>query len=175
MLENEAMPKVLVLFDSADRGADHLAEIAADGARSVRFTEVDVRVVSDGMASSGTRRRQLESADLVDQYDAVIIVGSNRETPIAIDSLLASLDRSTQGDFVDKVFAAIPAGGPTANRLSATGAIAVGLRAGSPNQDAEARKTGERVAKVAEWVRHAISHEHGHSHSDHARSHRRAH
>lgn len=170
MLENDDMPKVLVLFDSADHGADRLAERAAEGVKSLRFSEVDVRFVSND-AADGQRWRRLESLDAVNQYDGVIIVGSDRETSAAIDSLLASLERSAEGEFVDQVFAAVPAAGSTANRLSRLGGIAVGTRAGSADETTEAGKIGERVAKVAEWVRHALSHEHGHGHTNHAHAH----
>src|SRR4051812_33368507 len=98
MLENDVMPKVLVLFDSGDQRAERLAESAAEGARKVRFTEVDVRVVGDETPSDGERRKRLESGDAVNQYDGVVVVGSNRELSSAIDFLLAAHPR---GEFVD--------------------------------------------------------------------------
>ena len=164
------MPTVLVLFDSRDDDADRLAVLAVDGAKSVRFTEVDVRTVGDEALA---KRKRLDSSDGVAQYDGVIVIGSDRDVPPGIDALLGELERSGSGEFVDCVFAAIPAGGSAINRLSKLGGIVVGIRADSANDDATARKIGERVAKVAEWVRHALSHEHGHSH--HAHSHQHSH
>ena len=41
------MPKVLVLFHSRSGTTARLADAIAEGARSVRFTEVEVRRVED--------------------------------------------------------------------------------------------------------------------------------
>jgi hypothetical protein len=170
MLENYVMPKVLVLFDSGDQRAAELAQLAAEGAKNIRFTEVDLRVVGIETVSGGTKRKQLESSESVIQYDGVVVVGSDREPSAAISALLAAHPR---GEFVDRVFAAVSNADPS-QRLSALGGILVGMPAGSTDLEATARKTGERVAKVAEWVRHALGHEHGHSHDAHSQ-HRHSH
>jgi len=167
MLENYVMPKVLVLFDSGDQRAEELAQLVAEGAKNIRFTEVDVRFVGSETASNGSRRRQLESSESVLQYDGVVVVGSDRAPSAAIDALLAAHPR---GEFVDRVFAAA-SNADSSQRLSALGGIVVGMPQGSTDLEVTARKTGERVAKVAEWVRHALSHEHGHAHSHDAQSH----
>jgi hypothetical protein len=163
MLENYVMPKVLVLFDSGDQRAERLAELAAEGAKNVRFTEVDVRVVGDGVPADDARRKRLESDDAVDQYDGVVVVGSDREPSAAINALLAGRSRSANGEFVDRVFATV-SDADTSQRVSGLGGIVVGMRAGSADLETTARKTGERVAKVVGWVRHALSHEHHHTH-----------
>ena len=151
------MPKVLVLFDNRDQRAGDLAELAAEGAKKVRFTEVDVRVVGDG-AMAAVRQTRFESGDAVDQYDGVVVVGSDRESSVAIEALRTGDPRSADGEFVNRVFAAV-GGGDVSQQLSALGGIVVGARAGSNDLEATARKIGERVARVAEWVRHALSHE----------------
>lgn len=66
MLETDVMPTVLVLFDSEDQRADRLAEFVAQGARRVRFTEVDVRVAGDE-TSADAKRRRLESPEALEQ------------------------------------------------------------------------------------------------------------
>lgn len=162
MLEN-VMPKVLVLFDSGDQRAEQLAELAAEGARKIRFTEVDLRVVGAEQAG-GAKRKPLESSDAVDQYDGVIVVGSHQEPSAAIETLLAGHHH----DFIDRVFAAVSESDTARQRLTELGGIVVGVAGGSTDVESTARKTGERVAKVAEWVRHALSHEHGHSHGAHS-------
>ena len=156
------MPKVLVLFDSRDTRAERLADLAAEGAKNVRFTEVDVRVVGDDAAETGTKWKRVESGDAVDQYDGVVLVGSDQENSGAIDWLLTKLQRSANGEFVDRVFAAVYENESAGQRLSGTGGIVVGVAAGSADMETAARRTGERVAKVGEWVRHALSHQHRH-------------
>ncbi len=157
------MPKVLVLFDSGDQFAERLAESAAEGAKNVRFTEVDVRVVGEGASADDSRRKRLDSDDAVDQYDGVVVVVSDREPSAAINGLLAGRLQSANGEFVDRVFATV-SDADTSQRVSSLGGIVVGVRTGSADLETTARKTGERVAKVAGWVRHALSHEHHHTH-----------
>ena len=172
MLENEVMPKVLVLFDSADQRAAGFADLAAEGAKSVKFTEVDIRVVGDD-ASDGSNRRRLESAD-VSHYDGVVVAGSDRDISASIEAVLTKAGHS-HGEFVDRVFAAVGEGTTIGRRLAELGGIVVGVRAGPADADQSARKTGERVAKVVEWVRHSLSHEHGHGTAHHAHGHHHSH
>jgi hypothetical protein len=169
MLENNVMAKVLVLFDNRDHRGEQLAELAAQGAKRVRFAEVDVRAVGDDREDS-MRRKHIESADEVAQYDGVIVAASDHDVPGAIDTLLATLERSNERGFVDRVFGSIGGGNWLNQRLAAGGGIVIGTRSGAAEPEAQAGATGERVAKVAEWVRHALSHEHGHSHAHHAHS-----
>jgi len=158
------MPKVLVLFDSGDQRAERLADLVAEGAKKVRFAEVEVRDVGSATAVDGAKWKRLESSEAVSEYDGVVVVGSDREPAAAIDALLAGHARSAHGEFVDRVFAAV-SDLDTSQSLSRLGGILVAAPTGSTDAEATARKIGERVAKVAEWVRHALSHEHGHSHS----------
>ena len=164
------MSKVLVLFDSGDQRAERLAELAAEGAKQIRFTEVDIRTVGSEAAPNGARRKRLEFGEAATQYDGVVVVGADRELSAAIDALLAGQSGVDRGDFVDRVFASVSER-DSSQRLVGLGGIVVGTPAGSPDLETTARKTGERVAKVAEWVRHALSHEHGHSHHAHGSHH----
>ena len=163
------MPKVLVLFDSGDERAERLADWAADGAKKVRFTEVDVRDVGNEPSRSGTSRKRLESRDAIDQYDGVVVVGWHREPPAAIDALRGGHPRAN-GEFVDRVFASLCAA-HASDGFSDLGGIVIGAPAGSTDLETTARKIGERVAKVAAWVRHALSHEQSEGHSHQAHSH----
>ena len=173
MLENEVMPKVLVLFDSADERAAQLAEFAAEGARSLRFTEVDLRVADDH-ESPGMSHKRL-SVDAVDQYDGILVATSHRDIPPSIERVLARIQASSHGLFVDCVLAAVGDSTPITQRLTELGGIVVGARPGVRDAEESARKTGERVARVVEWVRHSLSHEHGHGDTHHAHSHQHPH
>jgi hypothetical protein len=173
MLENYVMPKVLVLFDSGDEGAERLADWAAAGAKKVRFSEVDIRDVGNGSSSSGARLKRFEPGDGIEQYDGVVVVGWHREPLAAIDALRAGHPRAN-GEFVDRVFATLCAA-HQGQGVSDLGGIVIGAPPGSTDLEMTARKIGERVAKVGEWVRHALSHEHGHGDSHQAHAHHHSH
>ena len=189
------MPKVLVLFHSRTGSTAALADAVAEGAGSVKFTEVEVRWIDDPTPASETeandetkgaraaltkRYRPLESVESLTQYDALII-GSPVRHGVMSEAMKRTLDQArascTHGAFVDKVgsaFAPAAADERDASIMSMlTPMMHLGMilvppgSAGSPGADAlaMARQQGARVAKVAEWVRHAKSHEaHGHRH-----------
>jgi len=115
------MPKVLVLFYSRTGHTARLADAIAEGARSVRFTEVDVRRVDDlapesaiaqmpgwreSRARLADRYRALESAAALAEYDALVLGGPTRHGVMAAE-LLNVLDQTgpewSKGLFVDKV------------------------------------------------------------------------
>jgi NAD(P)H-dependent FMN reductase len=159
------MPKVLVLFAGTESPAASLAENVAAAARSVRFTEVDIRAAAAYEATTDSRHKVLESADAVEQYDGVVVVSSTASVPSAITSLLDACDRTSESTFANTVFGV--AGSENAlllERIARLGGIIVTDSRG----DADAGRIGVRVAKVVEWVRHALSHEHGHHHHHHA-------
>ena len=110
------MPKVLVLFHSRTGNTAALAEAIAEGARSVRFTEVDVRRLEDlapAGAAVGERVRHAyrtvaDPSELVD-YDAIVLGSPTRYGGITAElehflDGLAPLWRS--GALADKVGAA---------------------------------------------------------------------
>ncbi len=185
------MPKVLVLFHSRTGTTAALADAIADGAASVKFTEVDVRrvddlappIVIDADESSKNSRailakkyRTLGSIDVLAQYDAIILGGPARYGILSAE-LKHMLDQAgalaSRGAFRDKIGSAFgpvsaPNGGGDTNIMSMLlpmmhlGMILVapGYSDGSGDDPmALARAHGARVAKVAEWVRHAKSHE----------------
>ena len=57
--------------------------------------------------------------------------------------------------------------GAILERLASFGGIIVAERPSEFTADARAKLVGTRVAKVAEWVRHALSHEHARHHHAH--------
>ena len=218
------MPKVLVLFHSRTGNTARLADAIAEGARLVRFTEVDVRRIEelapDAVVSAPAggeehraqlrqQYRALEHVEELAAYDAIVLGSPARHGVMAaeVKLLLDRLDplRET-GALVDKVGSAFttaqaPHGGHELALMSmmtpmcTLGMILVPpgytdpvmLAGGSPYgatattrgsapEEADlaaARHQGRRVAKVAEWVRHAKGHEagpghsHGHSHGHH--------
>jgi NAD(P)H dehydrogenase (quinone) len=191
------MPKVLVLFYSRTGQTAALADAIAEGAASVRFTEVEIRRIEDQApanvieaddSSKSTRAalarkyRALESVESLAEYDALII-GSPARSGIMGEELRHTLDQAgalaARGTFVDKVGSAFGSasaqGDHEMNIMSMLipmmhfGMIIVPASQGGPavaaGDLAAARQQGARVAKVAEWVRHAKSHEaHGHRH-----------
>jgi hypothetical protein len=170
------MPKLLVLFYGAESPASTLAETAADGATSVRFTEVDVRAGSARQPEAGRRFKVLDSAEQLRDYDGIIVSApAAGDVPTELDALLDTLERhETHDAFANTVFAVL--GGENTvllGRVSRLGGIIVSEARGIDDPEARARGTGKRVAKVVEWVRHSLSHEHGHSHS-HPHSHEKS-
>jgi hypothetical protein len=156
-----SVPKLLVVFSSVDSYAARMADAVAGGARTVRFTEVDVRAVTDANADVNGRRR-LESFDALHEYDGVVLTGPGPESARhELTGLLRALERGASS--ANMVFAL--AGSEDADMLLAI-ARSGGLIVGQPHEaDAEnrARALGVRVAKVIGWVRHALSHEAEHT------------
>src|SRR5688572_5479766 len=87
------MPKVLVLFYSRTGNTARIADAVVEGARSVKFTEVDVRRIEDlapaqviegvagwaeSRASLAQRYRTFEGVDALEQYDALILGAPTR-------------------------------------------------------------------------------------------------
>lgn len=168
------MPKLLVLFQSYGPDVIRIAEAAADGARRVRFAEVDLRALppSDSVGSDATARRPLERVEDIAMYDGLVLVADAADAG-------AGLVR-TLGTFV----------GSLANKVGSVLCSAVGsdrhgvlwsvltpmadrgmILVPAPFHDHEpaetARHTGTRVAEVVGWVTHARSHHHGqHAHDE---------
>lgn len=164
------MPKILVLL-LADASAAPLADAAADGVRSVRFAEVDVRRADgDAPASATARHHALGAPEELATYDGIIVLASTQGAgaPPALEALLTrAVSAATPRALANKVGAAIVAEGsewPVLERLAAQGLILV--TAAPPPPDAaepvlaSARQLGHRVAHVAGWVTHARSHHH---------------
>jgi hypothetical protein len=172
-LEIAIMPKLIVLFYGVESPASTLAEAAAEGAKRVRFAEVDVCAGSSHEATSGRRHKLLTAAQQLRDYDGVIIVApSAGDIPSELDAVLTELEHTHPvGAFANTVFAVVGGDNTTLlGRVSRLGGIIVSEPRGLDDPDVRARGTGTRAAKVVEWVRHALSHEHGaheHGHEHH--------
>jgi NAD(P)H dehydrogenase (quinone) len=186
------MPRILVLFHSRTGRTSALADAIAEGAKSVRFAEVDVRRVED-LASEEeiardpawresrdrlrTRYRTLDDAASLGDYEG-IVVGSPSRLGIVSAELarllqrLAPFERSgTLANRVGSAFAPAAEGGRETTLWSVLTPMArLGLILvpplpaieGEAGEIAAAREHGRRVATVVEWVAHAKSHAHGH-------------
>jgi hypothetical protein len=156
MLENDVMPKVLVLVADDSDATKLLAACVGDGARAVRFTEVDVRAV--------------ESLDVEALRDCtgVAIVGTAPRLSLSLTNLLDACESGAASDFANTVFASVGFDGEVVlERIARLGGIIVSERRSELTPEERAKRVGKRVAKVAEWVRHALSHEHAHHHHAH--------
>lgn len=119
-----SMPRILVLFYSRTGNTAALADAIAEGARSVRFAEVDVRRIGDLAPASvveenpewkaaremlSNRYRTLGAVEEIAQYDAIIL-GSPTRYGIMAAELKHVLDQTgplwQKGALVNKVGAA---------------------------------------------------------------------
>ncbi|HEV7994460.1 MAG TPA: hypothetical protein VGP25_21740 [Gemmatimonadaceae bacterium] len=166
------MPKLLVLFDSHSDDLARLAEAVAEGARSVRFAEVDVRRIpgASGDRASSARHRALESADALAAYDGIIVgaspasassdaaTGPVGAAPVSLVNKVGSAFATHDGG--DRRAALWSVLTPMADRgmILVTPSITE-----APSDEVEsAREQGKRVADVVGWVTHARSHHHHH-------------
>jgi hypothetical protein len=167
------MPKLLVLFQSSTADVVHLTETAAEGARGVRFSEVDVRRLPPAGGTrdaepdaTGRGHRLLEDADALGQYDGLIFVVGQEEDGEAMQHALDAFG----GSLVNKVGAAVtPTRGADRRGVlwSVLGAMAnrelilVPARFDDEGASDDAtRRIGKRIAEVVGWVTHARSHHH---------------
>ena len=166
------MPKLLVLYVGAESPAAALADAAAQGANSVRFTEVDVRVGEAHSQPTRGRHSRLESSAALAAYAGIVIAcEAAAEIPDSLDALFRDLERTPAETFANTVFGV--AGGENTvlpGRVAALGGIVVGEPRGAADPELRARELGARVAKVTGWVAHALGHEH-----DPARQHHHPH
>jgi hypothetical protein len=167
-LESKIVPKVIVLFPGAHHDATApMAEAVAAAAARVRFTEVELRATSAGTTGGRQHVKVLGPDEHLSDYDAVVVVTSSpADADRALETVLGAAERGQPSNaFLNTVFAV--AGTDDSGllaRLARLGGILVTVPRGSDDPAGRARALGERVATVAEWVRHARSHEHAHSH-----------
>ena len=155
------MPKLVVVYFGAEAPAAALADAAAQGASSVRFTEVDVRVGEPHSQPTRGRHNRLESSESLAEYAGIVIAcEAAAEIPDSLDALLRDLERTPAETFANMVFGV--AGGENSvlpGRVAALGGIVVGEPRGTADPELRARQLGARVAKVTAWVAHALGHE----------------
>ena len=169
------MPKVIVLFFGAESPGVTLAEAAAEGAKGVRFTEVDVRSGGPHQATTERPHKRLESAAQLREFDGVILAcPAAGDIPSELNALLDELERTSLGALTNTVFGIM--GGentPLAGRVMRLGGILVAEPSGAVDPEVRAMRLGARVATVVGWVRHALSHEHAqHQHHEVGEHHR---
>jgi hypothetical protein len=151
----------LVLVLGREPSSSSVADAVVAGAKRVRFTEVTTRAAEPSVS----RYRPLEDdADLASFDGLVVVAPDDSTTPVALPTAVERLAGTTSA--TNTVIAQVGGGSRTASQLLALGAIMVSARGATADETAGA--VGERVAKVAGWVRHALGHEaehaHGHQH-----------
>ena len=154
------MPKVIVLLCGSDGSADELGSAAAEGARGVRFTEVDVRTIGSG-GMLAQPHKPLGSIDQIREYDGIIVACTAAEMPTELSAIFDALDcAQPPAGFLNKVFAVAGTENKRLfERLRRLGGIIVCTPRDATDSADAGRTIGTRVAKVSEWVRHALSHE----------------
>ena len=162
------MPKILILIAGQPTA---IVNAVADGARSVRFSEVELRRVDQPERATATGIvPTLAGVDEIVPYDA-LIVATSPEGALALrlaevlEQAAAGAPRSAWENKVGAAFAAEPGGTPV-NVWPALRTLGdLGMLVVSPGSDDAdtARALGARVAKVVGWVTHARSHHH-HAH-----------
>lgn len=157
-LESRIVPSVMVLVLGSETSLATIADAAAVGAKRVRFTEVTVRAMEPDVF----RFRPLDDSEVSSQ-DGVIFVAANGAP--AVEAIRRAIGaRSLENTVMGRL------GGDAGSSVALleSGGIVVSV-AGDAFDEAYAQALGERVAKVAGWVHHALGHEaeHDHSHSHH--------
>ena len=160
------MPKVIVLLCDAGSSVEELGAVVAEGAKGVRFAEVDVRTVGRLRTTGNEPYKSLGSADRIREYDGIIMVCTIGDVPAALGGVFDHLEQALPtGEMLNKVLAATGAGNQrVVERLARLGGIIVCEPYGTADSLHAGRALGARVAKVAEWVRHALSHEQANQH-----------
>jgi hypothetical protein len=165
------MPKILILFAGQPTA---IVSAVADGARSIRFSEVELRRLDNADFANAANRIDiyptLAGADEIVPYDAVIVVASAGEDVQAGPSQLlkqaaASAPPSAWQNKVGAAFASDAEAGPAGvwPTLQALGDLGLLLVSPSGSDAVAAKELGARVAQVVGWVTHSRSHHH-HAH-----------
>jgi hypothetical protein len=166
------MPKVMVLF-YGDEGDASILDAVVAGAKSVRFTEVEIRAGGDGSDAAVAKHKRVDPARPTGEADGVVIVANGVGSSGA--GVAQTIDHLTHSERIRDLVLGVAADASVVDRVARTGGIVIVNRAShsQPNASDEARALGVRVAKVAGWVRHGLGHEaeqqhgHSHAHNDH--------
>ena len=141
------MPKTLILFQRPTGTAATIADAVAEGARSVRFSEVEMYTPGD------------RGADDLSSYDAIIVGLSSSAELASVMGGVGSLPNR-----VGAAFAADGADGelPWSIMRALAGLDMILVPPARDGSVAAARELGKRVAEVTSWITHARSHHHSH-------------
>lgn len=160
------MAKVLVLMFGKDASLATVTDAVMTGAKSVRFTETILRVADHAIG----RMRVLEDDDLSAADGVALVVA-----PDGADAFASFVDRiAANASLQNTVFGVMANDHAAVGPLVAAGGIVISAP-GAADAEATGRALGERVARVAGWVRHALGHEAEHAQHGHAHSHDHAH
>ncbi len=143
------MPKTLVIFDTSIGHTRAIAEALADGARSVRFSEVDVREVRT-LSPDGTDLAAYDAIAL-DASSAVVVQFVERAGPLR--SKVGALFADAGTDLLSVLALMGRAGMIILPPGAGAGALAA-------CDAASGRVLGKRLADVTGWITHARSHHH---------------
>lgn len=166
-VESRNVPSVLVLVLGREPSLSNVGDAVAAGAKRVRFTEVTVRAADANVF----RYRPLDDDADLSSFDGLVVVSDENMTPAALPTALQRL--ADMGSATNTVMAHVGAGARMASQLLDLGGIMVSARGATIDETAQA--VGERVAKVAGWVRHALGHEAEHQHGHHENGHHAGH
>ncbi len=186
------MPKTLVLYSGSSPHLAVLADAIAEGASGVRFAEVEIRRLA--AAGAGGKHRELEGAEHLGEYDAMILGASGESAAAEVAQLLvkaqASLGSGRLADRAGAAFSAGRAGGdvehglwPILRSMAALGMLLVpagpsGHGDGAPSplgvttSDAGAPDAGElalarQLGKRVATVAAMVAHVRSHHHHHH--------
>jgi hypothetical protein len=163
------MPKTLILFQGSSDAVAAMADAVADGARAVRFAEVDVRRLAPAGDAGSSRHRNLGSADELAGYDGLVLgTMAGAAVPEEVSRLLGDAAELRRGGgltvSVGASFVAGASGAVAADArwtlLRALGQLGVVLVPPNGDDAEAAKKLGHRVAHVVSWITHARSHHH---------------
>jgi hypothetical protein len=165
------MPKLLVLVPARGTDLAPLADAVLEGARSVRFAEVDVRTLGDA-ADAAPGGKPLAGIDDLASYDGIVV-------GVPVGDVEGAGLRETfarfGGSLTNKVGSAFTTGSGAArtavlwsalSHMADRGMILVPLPFSSEDDTSTdaCRQMGKQVAEVVGWVTHARSHHHHHDH-----------
>ena len=162
------MPKILVLFAGQPTA---IVSAVADGARGVRFSEVEIRRVNTAeSATTSDHHQTLAGADELMSYDGIVVAASDGGAVhpalgLLLEQAAVGAPRSAWQSKVGSAFMPTPGEQrpdvwPALGTLGDLGMLVIAPSGGGAD---EARVLGARVAQVVGWVTHARSH-HQHAH-----------
>lgn len=163
------MPKTLVLFHGSTDAVAAVADAVAEGARAVRFAEVDVRrLAAAAEAADPGRHRILSAADELAGYDGLVLCAEAGGAHADVTRLIADAAELRAGGAVTlSVGSAFVAGADAMDgddarwaMLRTIARLGVALVPASGDGPEAAKKLGHRVAHVVSWITHAKSHHH---------------
>ena len=162
------MPKILVLFAGHPTAMVHAV---AEGARAVRFSEVELRRLGDaGAGPTHDHHQTLAGADEMALYDGVVVAvsGDGSVHPDMGRMFEQASTSAPRSAWQNRVGAAFMAETGTERSdvwpvLATLGNLGMLVVAPSGSGGDAAKELGARVAQAVGWVTHARSHHH-HAH-----------